>query len=321
MTTPKDLKDKEQPLVSVIVNCYNGEKYLKEALESIYAQTYCNWEIIFWDNASTDKSEEIVKYFDSKLYYFRGEETIPLGAARNKALTRARGEFIAFLDCDDIWEPSKLEKQIPLFNKDQKTALVISNAIQFNNQGIKKLFCKNKPKTGFVFRELLKNYFICLPTAVIRRKSLDDLNEWFDSRFSHIEESELFMRIAYIWKLDYVDEALARYRIHKESSSYLRSDLSPKETEMMISKFTNLYPDFEKNYYDELLGLQYYTQYYFALNAWKQGDNHNVRKRLRPFLFKKSRAIVPFLLSFFPYVFFEVIHTLFNRYIRRVPPV
>ena len=111
-----------RPLVSIIMNCWNCEKYLREALDSVYAQTYPHWEIIFWDNASTDQSGEMARSYDHRLRYFKGEVTIPLGAARNKALEQAKGEFIAFLDCDDAWLPEKLEKQIPLFADPQGRA-------------------------------------------------------------------------------------------------------------------------------------------------------------------------------------------------------
>jgi len=94
-----------KPRVSVIMNCLNGEKYLREAIESAYAQTYKNWEIIFWDNASTDKSAEIAKSFDEKIRYFRSDENYCVGKVRNLALAQAKGEFIAFLDCDDTWLP------------------------------------------------------------------------------------------------------------------------------------------------------------------------------------------------------------------------
>ena len=298
------------PTVSIIMNCLNCSKYLREAIDSVYAQTYKDWEIILWGNASTDSSAEIAKSYDGRLRYFRSEETVPLGKARNLAIGQARGEYIAFLDCDDIWLPEKLEKQIPLFYRDRETAIVISNAIRFNEKGNNALFCKKKPKTGYVFRELLTNYFICLSTAVISRRVLDDLDEWFDFRFSHIEDAELFTRIAYTWHLDYVDAPLVKNRIHKESSTYQRPDLSPKETEMMISKFMGLYPDFEKLYFRELLKLRYYTQYYFALIDWRQGKNYLVRERLRPFLSIKFRAIIPFLLSFF-HMFYTKLFTLY----------
>src|SRR5829696_2506866 len=104
------------PLVSVIMNCFNGEKYLREAIDSVLAQSYTNWEIIFWDNQSTDDSARIVRsYRDPRLKYFYAPTHLPLYGARNHAIDRAAGELIAFLDVDDWWIPSKLEQQVPLF--------------------------------------------------------------------------------------------------------------------------------------------------------------------------------------------------------------
>ena len=309
------------PTVSINLCCYNSEKYLEETLESIFAQTYKDWELVIVNDGSRDSTESIIKEYISQGYpiVYHYQENKGLGYSRNEALKRSKGEFIAFIDHDDIWMSEKLEKQIPLFYKDPKTAIVTSNAILFNEKGDNALFSKKKPKTGYVFRELLVNYCICLSTAVISRSVLDDLDEWFDSRFQHIEEAELFTRIAYTWYLAYVNEPLAKNRIHKESSSYLRPDLSPKETEMMISKFMGLYPDFEKLYYKELLKLRYYTQYYFALIDWRQGKNYLVRERLYPFLLTNFRAIIPFLLSFSPYALYEFCYALFSKYIRKIP--
>ena len=76
----------EKPLVSIIINCFNGDKYLKEAINSIYNQSYHNWEIIFWDNQSTDESANIAKSFDQKLKYFYASNHTPLGEARNEAV-------------------------------------------------------------------------------------------------------------------------------------------------------------------------------------------------------------------------------------------
>jgi len=118
----------EKSLISVIINCFNGEKYLREALDSVVIQTYKNWEIIFWDNQSTDISAKIFKsYKDSRLkYYLAPTHTKILYEARNYALKKTTGDFIAFLDVDDYWLSDKLEKQIPLFN-DPKVGLVYGN--------------------------------------------------------------------------------------------------------------------------------------------------------------------------------------------------
>ena len=104
-----------KPLVSVIMNCLNCEQYLNEAIDSVYAQTYENWEIIFWDNDSCDNSKNIAKSYDSRLKYFSSDETCILGKARTMAVQEARGEYLAFLDCDDIWFKDKLKNQMRFF--------------------------------------------------------------------------------------------------------------------------------------------------------------------------------------------------------------
>ena len=97
----------EEPLVSIIMNCYNSDRFLNEAIDSVYSQTYQNWEIIFWDNASTDTSAIIAKSYDERVKYHFESKTTSLGKARNLAVKKASGKYIAFLDCDDLWLPQK----------------------------------------------------------------------------------------------------------------------------------------------------------------------------------------------------------------------
>ena len=112
------------PLVSIIINCYNGEKYLAEAINSIYSQTYKNWEIIFWDNASSDRSALIAKSYDSKLKYYNSNFTSSLSYARSNAIKKTSGKYISFLDCDDLWEKDKIEKQIKIISKNENIGFV-----------------------------------------------------------------------------------------------------------------------------------------------------------------------------------------------------
>ena len=129
-----------QPLVSIIMNCFNGEKYLKNAIDSVILQTYKSWELIFWDNQSKDQSARIFKnYKDKRLKYYSSESHVEiLNKARNSALKKANGDFIAFLDTDDWWVKEKLEKLIPLFN-DSEVGLVYGNVW---------IFFEKKPKSG-----------------------------------------------------------------------------------------------------------------------------------------------------------------------------
>ena len=121
------MKKKIFPLVSIIVNCHNGEQYLAECIKSIIYQTYENWELIFWDNKSKDNSAEIFKSFkDHRFRYFISDKHTNLHEARNNALEKIKGDYIAFLDTDDWWTYNKLEKQVPFF-ENKEINLVYGN--------------------------------------------------------------------------------------------------------------------------------------------------------------------------------------------------
>ena len=161
----------ENRLVSIIMNCYNGEKYLREALDSIIDQTYKNWELIFWDNLSTDNSANIVlSYNDHRIKYFCSKTHTLLYEARNLAIEESLGGYLAFLDVDDYWNSTKLEKQMLVFSKNSEVAIVYSNYC-FKNE-IKNTFKevnKRKLPEGMIVDELLrknlektgKNQWLC----------------------------------------------------------------------------------------------------------------------------------------------------------------
>ena len=118
--------------MSVIINCFNGDRYLNYCIRSVLNQTYKNWEIIFWDNVSRDRSKEIFKSFkDKRLKYFYTSKKVSLYVSRNAAINKARGNFIAFLDVDDIWYPNKLKLQLKKFS-DEKVGLVYGKFIKLN---------------------------------------------------------------------------------------------------------------------------------------------------------------------------------------------
>jgi len=293
------LSSNSSPVVSVIVNCLNGAKYLHEALDSIFAQTYKDWEVIFWDNASTDNSPEIAISYGQKVKYFRSEETFPLGKARNLAIEQSRGKYIAFLDCDDIWMPTKLEKQIPLFEKDPKIGLVYSKTIYFND---KNDFCQlsrtKKHYAGHLFGELLKGNFISIQSAVIRKSVLDYLDEWFDERFNIVEDFDLFLRIAYDYEVGYVDLPLAKRRMHKESWSFNKSELRHKERRILLNKLKDLYPTINEQYPLELKVMKSQIFYDEAITCWMNGEQQKVRQCLKPFLMVDKKYFFPYILSY-----------------------
>ena len=120
------MQNKNQ-LITIILNCYNGEKYLNDALRSILKQSYKNWELIFWDNKSTDKSKKIFKSFkDKRFRYFYSNKHTPLYEAKNLAIKKSKGSYLTFIDVDDVWEKNKLKEQIKLFS-DEQVGVVYGN--------------------------------------------------------------------------------------------------------------------------------------------------------------------------------------------------
>ena len=145
-------------LVSIIINCYNGDIYLKQAIDSVIAQTYKHWEIIFWDNRSSDNSKDIVSsYQDSRIKYFLSSKHTSLYSARNYAIEKSSGEFVAFLDTDDWWLPTKLERQIPFF-ENTDVGLVYSNFIKKNElTGKSSIAHKKSLASGNLFEHISGN--------------------------------------------------------------------------------------------------------------------------------------------------------------------
>ena len=132
------------PLVSIIMNCKNGEKFLKESLDSVISQTYKNWELIFWDNISTDDSKNLFQSYKHKRFkYFLSNKLTNLSTARNLAISKSKGELITFLDVDDMWSQNKLEEQVNFYNK-YKYDLIYSNYYVLNQNNMKKVIYKKK---------------------------------------------------------------------------------------------------------------------------------------------------------------------------------
>ena len=237
-----DRQSSYQPVVSIIMNCYNGETYLRESIESVLSQTYENWELIFWDNRSVDKSAKIFKSYDDKRfrYYYAPQHTL-LYEARNEAIKKSSGEFIAFLDTDDFWEKDKLELQMPFF-EDLKVGVVYGNLFIVNEKlNTKKIFIKGKKPRGFILDDLLKDYCAGIVTLVIRKSFLNNRQQAFDSTFDYIGDFDLMIRMSSKYKFECVDKPIASWRAHWKNESLLKKNNQIKELRIWSKKMEN-YP-------------------------------------------------------------------------------
>ncbi len=228
---------KRQQLVSIILNCYNGEKFLRESLLSIKNQTYKKWELIFWDNRSTDNSKKILTSLKIKnLRYFYSKKHTSLYKARNLALNKARGEYIGFIDADDMWEKDKITNQVKLF-KEKDIAVVYGNSF-LKNEIIhkKKTFINYNVKSGFIYKDLIKNYNVGILTALINNKLLKKSKIKFKNNYNIIGDFDFFINLSKIYKFKYISKPVATYRIHQSNLSTIKKKLQIKELQDWLKK-------------------------------------------------------------------------------------
>ena len=267
------MNKKGQPLVSVIMNCYNGEKYLREAIDSIYAQTYSDWEIVFIDNCSTDESQDIVHSYDSKIKVIRTDKNIPLGAARNFGIKQCSGRYIAFLDTDDIWLSNAIEKLLTLITSgDYAVAYAGHLNINSNNRIIGKM--TPKKKEGMIFGELLKQFDIPIVTSIVSNQHLMKSGLLFDSSICASEEYCLYMQLAARYYFISIDEVVTKYRIHDNALTNKTASKWAIERRYTLDKIIRENPDirrvYQKEFNEAYARASYYeAQYFMSINDSK----------------------------------------------------
>ena len=300
---------KKTPKVSVIMNCFNCEKYLREAIDSVYAQTYKGWEIIFWDNASMDKSAEIAKGYDGRTKYFRGEKNVKLYHARNFAISKATGEYVAFLDCDDLWLPGKLEKQVAMLEANRELMLLFSNYFTLNEADQTKRLGNDYSPGYYSFEDNLYDYKVGILTAIVRKESINKLDYIFDETLSYSGDYDFFMRILASNLSYYMAEPLAIRRAHGDNYSLI-SDLIENRNEILyvLDKLQKTIPEIKTKY---LTAFNYTKRKIILKKAYSyfMGPNAaEVRDDISQYKYSNLRFFTLYLVCCIPYyiyIFFK----------------
>ncbi|MDA8630432.1 glycosyltransferase [Flavobacteriaceae bacterium] len=283
-------------LVSVIINCRNSEKFLNQCINSVVNQTYKNLQIIIVDNQSEDNTKEIINsYHDNRINYFNTLSNLSLGAARNFAIEKTNGEFIAFVDSDDFWEENKIENTVERFTKN--IGLVYSDVKYFNQYKHFQLYSHRNVYTGKCFNDLICDYNLCMSSCIISNRIIKKYNIKFDKNLKVCEDLDFFLKIAFVSELDYVDEVHANYRIHNNNLSAQYLDLFYEEYMITINNLIDFY-NLDINQFTKPLDYNYINKSKFL---WKQRKTKeallelgNVKSLVFHSLFYSLLMIIPY---------------------------
>ena len=250
--------------ISIIVPCYNAEDFIRETLESIERQTYNNYEVFVIDDASSDGSIEIVKDFINitsiNIQLIQNKKNKGVSYSRNIGIKRSNGEYIAFLDSDDTWEPEKLEKQINIFESKGNdevgvvyTGVNIMSDIQTKSKLLKWEFtvnntehwgkCFNSKYTGeiTVNRLLHSGNHICLSSSLVKREAISFSNGFDETLPFQIEDYLLWCCISLKYNFFLIQDKLTNYRVH--SQSYTLNNFAKKSSIASGNLIKNLLTD------------------------------------------------------------------------------
>lgn len=197
---------------------YQKARFIGEAIASVLAQTYPALELIVVDS-STDDTPRILEAYGSRIRVIRSEPR-GISAARNTGICAAQGKYIAFLDADDTWVPSKLEKQVASLERHPSVGLVCSDVLFRDDSGVRpgRAFAGAQPRAGMVLPDIFTGSFLGTLTVVARRECFDDVG-MFDETITASEDHDMWLRISRKWAVDFVDEPLAEYRYSSDQAS------------------------------------------------------------------------------------------------------
>lgn len=260
-------------MVSILMNCYNGEKYLQETLQSVFSQTYQDWEIIFIDNCSTDNTSKIVQSFeDKRIKYFKTPHRMSLCQARVWAKDFINGKYFSVLDSDDIILPNKLEKQVEIFEQNPNVGLVYSNSIFFTDEGKTHLCYSTKMPSGNIFPQILEGYFLSLETLMVRYDIMKKHNLFFSPTYNVCSDMELFTKLSYYTQAYYIDEPLAKWRYGYGSTTEKHFESFPKEHEILLNELTEIIPNFNQVFAIELKKRRANVANMYGIAFWQKGE-------------------------------------------------
>ena len=272
----------QQPLISVVIPVFNGERYLSSTLESVFSQTYRNLEIIAVDDGSTDRSLTILQDLGDRIVAV-SQQNSGVGAARNRGMELAQGSYIAFLDQDDWWCPRKLELQAEVFWQSPGIVLVHTEVSYYDTDGERFVGPLNKKArreliVGECRDKLLMENWICNSSVAVRKSALDSVGGCDDKiRGNTVQDYDLWIRLSEVGQFGFVPSKETVFRLHAGQGHRARSFLLEEELKVLLKHRT------EKEWRSRPEWKRRMTQVCdeLATSLWEEGELTSARARFR----------------------------------------
>jgi glycosyltransferase involved in cell wall biosynthesis len=222
------------PEVSVIIPAYNSANYLKDALDSVLGQTFKDFEVLVIDDGSTDETERLMRHYRSRVRYIQ-QRNCGVSMARNRGIEESRGRYLAFLDADDKWYPSKLERQIKAL-RGRRDYRVCYSAFAVVDSDLVLISAVHNQRQGSALEDLLtRGNSVGTPSTVLCERSLFASAGNFDPALSQCADWEMWIRLASHTDFLYLDEPLVMYRQHNNNMSR-SAPLLERDSLMVLEK-------------------------------------------------------------------------------------
>ena len=299
------------PTVSVIIPVYNGEKYLRFAIDSVLSQTFQDFELIVVDDGSTDSTPNIAQSYGTRIKYVR-QDNRGAAAAFNHGLRLVQSEYIAWLSHDDVYLPQKLERQVGLLETQPQIGACFTYYYQINAAGeiIREMRSAWYPRDQML-RELMRHIFLNFGTVMFRRRCIEEVG-YLDERMGYAQDAQMLIRLQRRFELALIPEFLLKSRVHPACGSFVHAQEVRKHGQLMYRDFlrditlVELFPELggksldgkeiaqarcwlgDAMCYDRQCHLLALQQYLLGLKAWPVVRNPAL-KRLPVLLYLSSR--------------------------------
>jgi glycosyltransferase involved in cell wall biosynthesis len=265
------------PEVSVIIPTYNSAQFLDEALQSVFDQTFKDFEVIVVDDGSTDQTKQVLDKYGDRIRYIFQENGGP-AKARNRGIKASSGKYVAFLDADDIWLPLKLKKQVNTFRHRPELAMVFTEHCLFNERGVYKTSLGKKKKLlkGDIARNIFLHSGVATSTVMVRKDVFSEIG-LFEEALYIAEDDNMWIRIAANFKVELIDESLLKHRSHPQSIMTDKRKLFEcvkKNINYLDCRYGKVKERIEKAIPLKLSQVEFDQGYYY----FERGDIANARK-------------------------------------------